>query len=216
MRRSIFGITLAIVAMLLLAAPALAGGWAVITLDSLPQDVRAGQSLRLGFVIRQHGRDLVNTDWEGHALKPVLTARRQAGSTGAAGGTVIQAAAHSSALRAGNGDTFQATARQEGPKGHFVVDIVFPSAGTWAWEIAAPPFSIQGERQGDAAVFAPLTVAPATAAPKQMTEQAPATVLGVSPAALRWAGVILLIVAAGVALAAQRRALLGRRAIRSQ
>jgi hypothetical protein len=214
-QRSIFGIMLVMTAMLLLAAPALAGGWAVITLDSLPRDVRAGQSLRLGFVIRQHGRELVNNDWEGHALKPVLTARKQADSTGAAGGNLILAAAHSSAPRAGSGETFQVVARQEGPVGHFVADVVFPSAGTWAWEIAAPPFTIRGERQGDAAVFAPLTVAPATAAPQPAIEQAPATVLGVSPAALRWAGAGLLLVAVGVALAAQRGVSLRRRAMRS-
>lgn len=214
-QRSILAITLVMAALLLLAAPASAGGWAVITLDSLPREVRTGQTLRLGFSIRQHGRQLVNTDWEGHALKPVLTARKQAGITSAADGTTILAAAHSSASRAGSDETFQAEARQEGPTGHFVVDVTFPSAGTWAWEIAAPPFMIQGGRQGDAAVFAPLTVAPAMAAPGTALEETPTTVFGINSAALRWGGAGLLIVAAGVALAAQRGALARRRALRS-
>ncbi len=220
-RRLSLGFVLA-AAMLLLASPAFAGGWAVITLDTLPRDVHAGQGMRVGFVIRQHGVDLVNTDWEGRVLKPVLTARKQANASGSAGGTMVLAAAHSSAQA--KGETIQAQARQEGPKGHFVVDVVFPSAGTWAWEIAAPPFTIQGARQGDAAVFEPLVVAPAAGAPAQSTApttaaqpaEATPTFLGVSPAVLRWAGVALLIIAAGVALAAQRRGAIRTRAAQSQ
>src|SRR5262249_47251261 len=153
----------AALALLALAAPALAGGWAVITLDSLPRDVRTGQSLHIGFVIRQHGRDPVNTDWNGHALRPTLTGHKQPDASGVA--------------NAADGETIPAEARQEGPVGHFVVDWVFPSAGTWAWEISAPPFTIQGDRQGDSAVFAPLTVLPASAAAPPPAERAPATVL---------------------------------------
>jgi hypothetical protein len=221
-RRLIFSLVVSLAAVLLLVAPALAGGWAVITLDTLPRDVRAGQSIRVGFVIRQHGNELVNNDWDGNALKPVLTARKQADASGAAAGTLTLAAAHSSAPA--KGETIQAEAQQEGPKGHFVVDLVFPSAGTWAWEIAAPPFTIQGNRQGDAAVFEPLVVAPAVAAPVQPSAPATAaqaaeaapTLLGVSPAALRWAGVALLIAALAVALAAQRGNAIRKRAVESQ
>ena len=219
-RRLIFSLVTSLAAVLLLAAPALAGGWAVITLDTLPRDVRAGQSLRVGFVIRQHGQELVNTDWEGHALKPVLTARKQADTSGSSGGTLILVAAHSSAQA--KGETIRAEARQEGPKGHFVVDLVFPSAGTWAWEIAAPPFTIQGKQRGDGAVFEPLVVAPAAAAPAQSSAPAAAaqpaetpSFLGVSFAVLRWAGAALLIAAAGVALAAQRGGAIRRRAVQS-
>jgi hypothetical protein len=229
-RRLTFSFVASLVAVLMLAAPALAGGWAVITLDTLPRDVRAGQSMRVGFSIRQHGSELVNTDWEGRALKPVLTARKQADTNGAAG-TLVLVAAHSSAQA--KGEMIRAEARQEGSKGHFVVDVVFPSEGTWAWEIAAPPFVIQGKGPGDAAVFEPLVVAPAVAAPAQSEAQAapaqlvpPATVaqpveaaptfLGVSPATLRWGGVALLIIAAIVGLAAQRGGLLRRRAVHSQ
>ena len=39
----------------LLATPALAGGWAVITLDELPGEIVAGQPLEIGFTVRQHG-----------------------------------------------------------------------------------------------------------------------------------------------------------------
>jgi len=40
---------------LLLVSPALAGGWAVITLDELPGEVVAGRPLEIGFMVRQHG-----------------------------------------------------------------------------------------------------------------------------------------------------------------
>jgi phosphoribosylanthranilate isomerase len=38
----ICGIVLALAAALVLAAPAFAGGWAVVTLDTSPREVRAG------------------------------------------------------------------------------------------------------------------------------------------------------------------------------
>jgi len=222
-RRTIFGFALAIATLLALAAPALAGGWAVITLDSLPKEVRAGQQLRVGFVIRQHGRDPVNTDWEGRPLKPILTARKQADAV--SDGNLVLVAAQRSSQNQGAGESIRAEARQEGAVGHFVADVVFPSTGAWEWEIAAPPFTIQGNEQGDAAVFAPLAVlpasatsgqAPAPAAAIQLADQTPATVLGLSTVALRWAGVILLVVAAGVALTAQRRSARRHRSARSQ
>ena len=73
-RRSIFAFVLAILALLALAIPALAGGWAVLTLDSLPREVRAGAGIQLGFVVRQHGKTPTNTDLNGNPLRPVLTA----------------------------------------------------------------------------------------------------------------------------------------------
>jgi hypothetical protein len=47
---------LAAAALMLAAYPALAGGWAVTTLDTLPADgLHARQSFVVGFTIRQHG-----------------------------------------------------------------------------------------------------------------------------------------------------------------
>jgi len=54
-QRTVFSIALALVAMLALAAPVFAGGWTVVTLDTLPREVRTGQALHLGFMVRQHG-----------------------------------------------------------------------------------------------------------------------------------------------------------------
>src|SRR6266498_3948887 len=56
MRRQLaFSCTLAVVLLALLAAPALAGGWAVTTVDPLPSSIQAGQTYQVGFTIRQHG-----------------------------------------------------------------------------------------------------------------------------------------------------------------
>ena len=46
-RRSIFAFVVVVLAMLALAAPALAGGWAMVTLDLLPREVRAGEASSL-------------------------------------------------------------------------------------------------------------------------------------------------------------------------
>jgi hypothetical protein len=93
----------------------------------------------------------------------------------------------------------------------------------WAWQIEVPTYYIQNG--SNAAIFAPLTVLPATTAqapnsaaqPAAAPEQpATTTLLGLSPAVLRWAGVILLLVALGVALYTQRGAIGRRRAPRTQ
>ena len=36
-----------------------AGGWAVVTVDSLPEYAEAGESLTLGYTVRQHGQHLI-------------------------------------------------------------------------------------------------------------------------------------------------------------
>jgi hypothetical protein len=226
-RRSIFAFAVVVMAMLALAAPALAGGWAVVTLDSLPREVRAGQSFQLGFVIRQHGKTPTNKTLDNKPLKPVLTGRKQGTASRGNSGTLVFVSAP-----AKGEDTIRVEARQEGAVGHYVADVTFPSDGVWEWQIEVPTYYVQNEvngQNGNAAVFAPLTVlAPATA-PAQAQAPAPApqpaaaaapepsetTFLGISPVALRWGGAILLLVAAGIALAAQRGAI-GRRAVKSQ
>jgi hypothetical protein len=200
------GLVLTLLAVLLLASasPALAGGWAVVTLDSLPSSVRAGQSVSLGFSVRQHGQELVNTDWNGQPLKPVLRARKQASSRGR-GGLVLVAA--QTAQRQGDQQTLRVEARQAGPTGHFVAEVVFPSAGTWEWEISVPPYLIQGGQAGDAAVLAPLTVLPEGAA----AALTPAARSSPSPLTLPWSGVLLLAGAALLALASRRDLIVRRR-----
>lgn len=191
---------MALVAALALATPALAGGWAVVTLDALPREVHAGEQLQLGFVVRQHGTTPTNIDLEGKPLKPVLHAQRQ-DATGAA---------------AKSADSLRVEARQDGAAGHFVADVTFPSDGVWAWRLEVPTYYIQdgeGDMDDNVAIFAPLTVLPA-AAPAQPAVATP--LLGASPAMLRWGAALLLLLAAGVALYARRGSFGRRRAARPQ
>jgi hypothetical protein len=57
--RLVAGALVAVVS-LVASAPALAGGWAVTTLDTVPGNVKAGESHDIGFTIRQHGETPFN------------------------------------------------------------------------------------------------------------------------------------------------------------
>ena len=97
--------------------PALAGGWTVVTVDELPQQLRAGETTTLGFTVRQHGIDPINLE------NVVLTAKQPS-----------------------SGVQLTFPARQEGAKGHYVVEVLLPSAGAWEWEIQPdwfPPVQLE-------------------------------------------------------------------------
>ena len=108
------------------AAPALAGGWANVTLDRLSANPHAGQTLTLGFMVRQHGVTPTNS------VQPYLSARNQE-----------------------TGQTVRFRARQEGPVGHFVADVTFPAAGIWEWEVTPAPFP-SSTKLGTLTVLPPL------------------------------------------------------------
>ena len=226
-RRSTFAFVVVVMAMLTLTVPALAGGWAVVTLDSLPREVRAGEPFQLGFMVFQHGKTPTNKDLNGNPLKPMLTAIKQGGAA---------------TTQAKVAESIRVEARQQGPTGHYVVDVAFPSDGSWAWQIALPTYYVQDSPSGsNAAILAPISVLPAAApapapaaqpaavpapapaappAPAVQPEAAPApapeatTWLGLSPAALRWAGLAALLVALAIGLYAQR-GIVSRRVARS-
>ena len=113
-KRKLTVVLMMLMLLLVPATAALAGGWAVITLDALPGQIRAGETLRLGFTVRQHGVRPLND------VTPML-----------------------SAVNRDTGETVTATAEQVGAIGHFEVAVRFPDAGVWEWQIAAPPFPQQ-------------------------------------------------------------------------
>lgn len=170
-------VILACVFSVVLVGPAFAGGWAVVTLDAVPQGPATGQTLSLGLMVRQHG--VTPTD----GVSPTLTARNSA-----------------------TGETVRAVARKDGPVGHFVVDVAFPSAGEWTWKIAPEPFAPTD--------FGTLSVLAAGAAKSQPATAAPVSISLSNPASvrdgLRWLGIALLIVALGVGAWGQRATLLRR------
>jgi len=91
----------------LFAIPALAGGWAVITLDELPGQVVAGDPLTIGFMVRQHGKTPMSD------LTPTITAQL------------------------GTGKPILVNATAQGEVGHYVATLTLPEAGKWNWSIQA-------------------------------------------------------------------------------
>ncbi|MBM2851198.1 MAG: hypothetical protein HW418_4140 [Anaerolineales bacterium] len=106
--------SLVLFALLALTAPAWAGGWAVVTLDTLPTQVVAGQPFSIGFIVRQHGQ----RPMEGLAPTIIL-------------------------YSPGTRKTSTVTAKAEGAIGHYTAEVTFPSGGTWDWSIDAFGFAPQ-------------------------------------------------------------------------
>jgi hypothetical protein len=92
-----------LVTIVLPAASARAGGWAVTALDPLPQRLQAGRTYTVGYWVLQHGSHPYEGDLGKTGLKLVDD-----------GGRVV---------------TFQGTALRE--PAHFAAAIAIPHAGTW-------------------------------------------------------------------------------------
>jgi hypothetical protein len=114
LRRVTASLVLALIGLVAVCVPALAGGFAVTTLDEAPQDLRANQTYRIGYTIRQHG------------ITPVVSASTR---------IVAQLSA--------TGDTTAFVGSPEGPAGHYVAEVRFPSAGMWSWQVEQGPFAPQ-------------------------------------------------------------------------
>jgi hypothetical protein len=93
---------------ILFVMPVMAGGWATITLEHLPENISVDQDLEVGFMVRQHGVSPL-TD-----LAPRVYA--------------IHAETHNS---------FRVDAKPKGPAGRYEAQLNFPQAGTWNWSIRA-------------------------------------------------------------------------------
>lgn len=98
---------LLVLALLAVALPGAtaAGGWATVQLSSLPTGTKAGDTWKAELLVLQHGR----TPLEG--VSPVIR------------------------IRSGDGVSDEFPARPTGEPGRYAVDVVFPAAGTWQWEI---------------------------------------------------------------------------------
>lgn len=147
-----------------------AGGWVAVTLDHLPMAPKAGESLHLGFMLRQHGLTPVNTNWENGVLKPYILASNKETK-----------------------EELRFEARPEGAKGHFVVDVTFPSSGTWEWKLMAEPWYTFPEQ------FEPMTVFPAEVKAVEVVESE------ASPANWGWGIGLALVLVAGIGVAVQRK-----------
>lgn len=99
---------------LVLAGTALAGGWATVKLSSTPKGLSAGEPWVVDITVLQHGQTPID------GLKPTVTIRKIARST-----TAVS--------KLGAPRTF--TARQTAATGVYRVRVVFPTAGTWRYEV---------------------------------------------------------------------------------
>jgi hypothetical protein len=100
-------LALALILALILAIPVFAGGWAVITLDSLPTGVVAGEPFTVGFTVLQHGRTPMAD------LEPAVIANSP-----------------------GNKQVIF-LAEPEGKVGHYTATLTIPAEGDWEWTIQA-------------------------------------------------------------------------------
>lgn len=160
MSRKKFVILLVLLLSLALAVPVLAGGWAVVTLDSLPgPDVRAGQELTLGFMVRQHGQTPVHTvDFmNNEPVKPLVTA-----------------------VNAQTGETVKIEAAPDAAVGHFTARLTLPSAG--AWQLSIYPYPLEGELKLELLSVAAASGAAQPAQVEQASAAAPAPANNVAPA----------------------------------
>lgn len=109
-RRFLLPLTLAASVALALIVPALAGGWAVITLDAWPENVTAGTPVEVALTVRQHG------------VTPVR-------------GLEVSVRGYHPASQS----AIQVTAQEQKQPGRYTASLVFPEAGAWEWSVLATP-----------------------------------------------------------------------------
>lgn len=97
---------IALLAILFTVSVAQAGGWFVITLDSLPASPLAGETLTIGFMLRQHG--VHPAYWGGLSLV---------------------------ARNPDTGQVVRVTPREDGEVGHYTAELTLPEPGSWEWGI---------------------------------------------------------------------------------
>jgi hypothetical protein len=144
----------AVVALSVCAVPAaLAGGWAVTTLDEVPTTITAGETYAIGYTVRQHGQ----TPFSGNE-------------------TGIE-------IRSGTGGAKQRFAGvAQGAPGHYVAQVKFPEAGEWQWSADQTPFQPQALGKIVVSTVAPPVAAQPVAAVAIAQPAPPAVVVAAAPA----------------------------------
>jgi hypothetical protein len=130
---------LAAASALVLVGTAVAGGWATVKLSSVPKGLSAGEPWVVDVTVLQHGR----TPLAG--LKPTVTIRK-----------VVAARTTSAGLKEPGSTSRTFVAKPTGRAGVYRARVVFPSAGTWRYEVYDAFVEYGGARTHR---FAPVTIA---------------------------------------------------------
>jgi hypothetical protein len=134
------GVLLVIVLLLAMVPAALAGGWASVTLDEPPGEIRAGEAWVVGLTVLQHGMTPVHNLGEGVPVEPTFVA-----------------------TNAATGERVEAVARPDKEIGHFTLEVMLPSEGEWEWTIYPAPLA------GDEQMRSLMVLPPAPAADTSAT-----------------------------------------------
>lgn len=97
---------------------ALAGGWASVTVDEPPGEIRAGEPWIVGLTVWQHGVTPVHNLGEGMPVEPTFVATSKA-----------------------TGQRVEAIARPDKEIGRFTLEVTLPSEGEWEWVIYPAPLA---------------------------------------------------------------------------
>ena len=139
-------------ALLLLAAPLAAGGWATASLTDPPDGPVAGQETTIGVEVKQHGETPISWD---------------------------QLIFHGT--NAATGETVLAEGRPEGPAGHYAIDVTFPSEGQWQWTVRTINLLMAGGDPFPAIEVGPAPAGAATRSATASATQASVATAGVDP-----------------------------------
>ncbi len=113
MRRGLWlpGVALFVV---LTSAPAVAGGWAIATLDEAPMEFVAGETYQLEYRVLQHGETPFEAELTGVVLRSTSTGEE----------------------RFFEGKLTEIT-------GSYEVELIVPEEGSWEWAVTMEPFDSQ-------------------------------------------------------------------------
>ncbi|MEO6350319.1 MAG: hypothetical protein ABIP53_06680 [Candidatus Limnocylindrales bacterium] len=145
MHHRFIALPFAVIASLILASIALAGGWAEVTVKDAPVDPPAG------------GQTLINLDVLQHGVTPVSWPNLTVIATDAATGAVVRT-----------------KAQAKGPEGSYVATVVFPSAGAWTLTFTSPELDMAESVAKLNVAPAAIAAAPAVVAAAQSVAVAPA------------------------------------------
>jgi len=165
MRRRSLAIPIALLGSLTLAAGVVAGGWATVAVTEASVDPPAGAATTVELEVLQHGQTAVS--W------PKLTVVATNDSTG---------------------ETFSTQASAQGPTGHYVATLTFPTEGGWTLSFASADLIMEGTAGMQVAAAVAPVAAPA----------APAAA-AFDPLALGLGAVVVFAVVAGAAIAIRGR-----------